>query len=923
MTERSTRGPAVVILAALVFASVSLIPHASGADLREGEMSPPEPLVASANVLTADWIELELPEMEYDIDNVANTALYTVTCADDPDYAAGAQPLEVHHRYWPENAWYNPGLSPEDDDGGKGNDVAHINIVYRIFLRVPTPLDEGSHYTVTVDPSVVTVGPLQAEFGPAAPTPVIHASQVSYLADGPKVAYLSFWTGQGCIDFSGAATFSIIDDSSAQSVFDGTTVLEVPAAEDTWSHSDVYSVDFSDLTAEGTYHVQVPGVGVSYPFEISEEAFKDVGYTVLRGLALQRDGDHGLDDPAVTHWNRSPAHLDDAIDQATIPGAPKDYYEPSELAAGTRVDLVGGHMDAGDRGKYPHNSADACASMLSTISLFPGQVEGLGESLQIPESGNHVPDLIDEVVWELDWLRKAVANTYVDGGLPFTLRPNGFGYEGYTPDTGATDRVFYDASHGPNRSETLLAAGSLAMACNTPLLVKYLPPSKLEGYRQAALRAFDCFEAHKDDASFWASEDDAGWYDSYMPDQTFDDLWTDEMMFAAANLHRLTGEAGYLEWVESVRPAEYRDWRVWYWSHYGPPLYGYLSLYLDQGASQELRDWARDGILNGAETTLVYDWQTYDRTYGAPLPWHAETMVGWYFTANEMGFPQMLGYGVSGDETYLDQLALNWNYLLGTNPLSRTFISGLGRPDRRPRWFVHELSQRKWAEYNNGMGGWSEPPPGLPAADIQDGYHNWWLDDAWNAPRHDKRFPAIEEYPPLYRYHDSWTVTDEMTIERMSRNACTVVPLVPTALDEQPGVTVTSPDGGEKLEPGGQCEVTWSCEGLVGNVRLEYSTDGFETSGSIATLTENDGAFTWIVPDEPSTRCLVRVGGIQGGPTDVSDGFFEIVGEPEEPRPASTFYFAEGTCRPGFEPYICVQNPGAADAAVKVTYMLG
>jgi hypothetical protein len=39
--------------------------------------------------------------------------------------------------------------------------------------------------------------------------------------------------------------------------------------------------------------------------------------------------------------------------------------------------------------------------------------------------------------------------------------------------------------------------------------------------------------------------------------------------------------------------------------------------------------------------------------------------------------------------------------------------------------------------------------------------------------------------------------------------------------------------------------------------------------------------------------------------------------------PAPTFYFAEGTCRPGFDPYITIQNPGAVDAAVKITYMKG
>ena len=39
--------------------------------------------------------------------------------------------------------------------------------------------------------------------------------------------------------------------------------------------------------------------------------------------------------------------------------------------------------------------------------------------------------------------------------------------------------------------------------------------------------------------------------------------------------------------------------------------------------------------------------------------------------------------------------------------------------------------------------------------------------------------------------------------------------------------------------------------------------------------------------------------------------------------PATTFYFAEGTCRPDFDPYFCIQNPGSAAADVTLTYMKG
>jgi len=67
--------------------------------------------------------------------------------------------------------------------------------------------------------------------------------------------------------------------------------------------------------------------------------------------------------------------------------------------------------------------------------------------------------------------------------------------------------------------------------------------------------------------------------------------------------------------------------------------------------------------------------------------------------------------------------------------------------------------------------------------------------------------------------------------------------------------------------------------------------------------------------------CIVPYGATTGlvkvtAPWGTSRGLqFEVT--------ASTFYFAEGTCRPDFAPYICVQNPGEVNADVKITYMKG
>ena len=49
-------------------------------------------------------------------------------------------------------------------------------------------------------------------------------------------------------------------------------------------------------------------------------------------------------------------------------------------------------------------------------------------------------------------------------------------------------------------------------------------------------------------------------------------------------------------------------------------------------------------------------------------------------------------------------------------------------------------------------------------------------------------------------------------------------------------------------------------------------------------------------------------------------GGHDVVGATEARK---AWYFAEGTCRPGFDSYLCVQNPGPSQATVKITYMKG
>lgn len=78
---------------------------------------------------------------------------------------------------------------------------------------------------------------------------------------------------------------------------------------------------------------------------------------------------------------------------------------------------------------------------------------------------------------------------------------------------------------------------------------------------------------------------------------------------------------------------------------------------------------------------------------------------------------------------------------------------------------------------------------------------------------------------------------------------------------EPPAVTVHSPDGGESFKAGCQYDITWTATDDVGvtSITISYSTDNGVSYTDIDTGQDNDGSYTWTVPDAPSAICLVKV----------------------------------------------------------------
>ena len=150
------------------------------------------------------------------------------------------------------------------------------------------------------------------------------------------------------------------------------------------------AADFSSFRKPGTYYLEIPGVGRSWKFSMGRDVFEHTYYMAMRAFYGQRCGtavDMGPEFPGFTH----PAcHL-------------HGEFHSSSGAKGPR-DNIGGWHDAGDYGRYVVNSGVSTGTLLWAWEIYGKKIKGIG--LNIPESGNGTPDILNEARWNLEWMLK-------------------------------------------------------------------------------------------------------------------------------------------------------------------------------------------------------------------------------------------------------------------------------------------------------------------------------------------------------------------------------------------------------------------------------------------------------------------------------------------------------------------------------------
>lgn len=305
--------------------------------------------------------------------------------------------------------------------------------------------------------------------------PPIIVDQFGYLPNLQKVAVIKqpqigFDSGRA---FTPGRRYAVIDKATGRAVYEGRPRAWRNGQVDEKSGDRIWHFDFSSVTTPGEYVIRDIDRSVnSYQFKIARDVYKPVLKTAFKTLYLQRAGFEKTARYAGP-WADRASHVGRGQDtQARLFNRMKD--------ASTQRDLRGGWYDAGDYNKYTSWTANYVTALLNAYVENPTVWT---DDFDIPESGNGVPDILDEVKWGLAWLEQM---QNADGSMLSVM-----GLDSASPPSKAKGPSRY----GPvNSSATVTAAGAFAIAARVYNAAGFEADAKR--YASRADKAWKWFEAN-------------------------------------------------------------------------------------------------------------------------------------------------------------------------------------------------------------------------------------------------------------------------------------------------------------------------------------------------------------------------------------------------------------------------------------------
>jgi hypothetical protein len=654
--------------------------------------------------------------------------------------------------------------------------VRDLRIGSCLYLHLARPVSEGAEVAVA-NPDGSLWKPSDLYTARAARTrlsPAVHVNQVGYTPGLPKRAMVGYYLGtMGELQLDGPHRFSLVNTATGKSVFTGDLKLRPDTGwtYTTQPYQQVLEADFSAWRTPGEYRLEVPGLGMSLPFRIDEGTAAAFARTYALGLYHQRCGGENV--LPFTRFVHAPCHTapaevpgpDNKSVQHQLSGETGNYASNPRHTARQlkdigsslypfvrhgKIDVAGGHHDAGDYSKYTINSAQLIHSLVFAADSLPGA--GDLDNLGLPESGDGQSDLLQLAKWEADFLAKMQDD---DGGFYFLVYPRDRAYENdVLPDHGDPQIVFPKTT-----SVTAAAVAALAQTASSPRF-KRLFPDRAALYLKEARKGWEFLERG------WAKYGRDG---SYQKVTHYGDVFMhdDEVAWAAAELYLATGDQKFhKEIISRFDPAD-RETRHWTWERlfeaYGNAVRSYAFASRSGRVAESALDAAfmakcRAEIAAGGQDHA--DWSRAN-AYGTSFPIESKRFrtAGWYFSTAQ-AFDIAVAQALDPRPERIDSILGNLNFEAGCNPSNLVFVTGLGW--RRQREVVHHVAMNDRRIL---------PPSGIPLGSIQEGF--MYL-DKYGKDLGAVTFPpdggADSPYPFYDRWGDSFNVATEFTIPLQGRS---------------------------------------------------------------------------------------------------------------------------------------------------------
>ena len=456
----------------------------------------------------------------------------------------------------------------------------------------------------------------------------------------------------------------------------GREVLRVTAGgkiNDANSGDALWPLDLSALVEPGVYTLDVPGVGVGPPFLVANDAFSGAFRTATRAFTGQRCGTDVSLAPDFPQYRYDACHTESAS------------FHPSSGKSGTLLALGGWH-DAGDYNRYSVNSGISTGTLLWAYELNADKLERL--NLDLPESGNGTPDFLNEVRWNLNWM--LTMQDPADGGV--WHKETGAQFCGFVmPPDDRREMLVVGTGAAPFKV-TAATADLAAVAATAARVYRPFDAAFADKCLAAARAAFAWCEAHPDSNY---QEQPAGIGTGAYGDGDAGD----EMLWAAAELFRTTGEAAYNRYFLD----HHARWSLSADAAPGWPSVGDFGLYAyaltaRPEADAAVRDALRDDALSAADG--IVDRMGRDG-YRCPLT-PADYTWGSNGTAANYGLMLRVAGHLSPEPKYADAAMDCLHYLFGRNAFATSFVTQLGA-----RWPMHPHHRPSAAD------GVEQPWPGM------------------------------------------------------------------------------------------------------------------------------------------------------------------------------------------------------------------